>query len=141
LLRPSTPIQGSALLPVMASLSALSTQRLPPQTPGNVAEIRQLVSLHRRGQLSDLEEQFNKMAKVAERSMAQVQTLKDHNEELQEAATRKISRGNRVGGTLPIVEASVYGAEELAKREAWLMEEFEKDTIKAFIRFSPLIFN
>lgn len=115
----------------------------PPKTPANVSDIRCLLNQHRAALFTpdDLERVFLKVTKAAEKAMAEALTYKDHNEGLQDAAVRKMIRGNRTKGNLAIKDARTYGKAELNERSAWWCEEYEKEVLKVFMGYKLDIFD
>jgi hypothetical protein len=82
-----------------------------------------------------------KVSKAAEKAMAEALTYKDHNDGLQDAVSRKMIRGNRAKGNIVVTDARTYGKQELDDRAAWWCETLETETIKAFMKFNPDIFD
>jgi hypothetical protein len=114
-----------------------------PKTPANVSDIRYLLNQYRAALFTpdDLERVFLKVAKAAEKAMAEALTYKDYNEGLQDAAVRKMIRGNRTKGNLAIKDARTYGKAELDERSAWWCEEYEKEVLKVFMGYKLDIFD
>ncbi|PMD52797.1 uncharacterized protein K444DRAFT_635742 [Hyaloscypha bicolor E] len=103
----------------------------PPKTPANISDIQCLLNQHRAALFTpnDLERVFLKVTKATKKAMAEALTYKDYNEGLQDAAVRKIIRGNRTKGNLAIKDAP------------WWCEEYEKEVLKVFMGYKLDIFD